>query len=86
MNISWEEFLKYYTALNIERKAYDEKFEKESGIGEETETPEMEFNPDLIDSGSDSRTNSQIDSAIKNSVTIKPYSFDDNEGLTAPLI
>ena len=49
MNIGWQEFLAFYTGLNIQRKKYDEKFQEEKGIGEEVEDPvgdsdEDEFN------------------------------------------
>ena len=49
MNIGWQEFLAFYTGLNIHRKKYDEKFQEEKGIGEEVEDPvgdsdEDEFN------------------------------------------
>ena len=39
MNMGWQEFLGFYTGINIQRKNYDEKYEKETGIGEETEDP-----------------------------------------------
>jgi hypothetical protein len=37
MNIGWQEFLSYYTGLNVQRKAYDEKFTADQAIGEEIE-------------------------------------------------
>ena len=39
-NIGWQEFLSYYTDLNLARKKYDEKFTEERGIGEEVEDPQ----------------------------------------------
>jgi hypothetical protein len=39
MNIGWQEFLGFYTGLNVTRKQYDEKFTEEKGIGEEIEEP-----------------------------------------------
>ena len=38
-NIGWQEFLGFYTGLNEQRKQYDEKFQEQKGIGEETEDP-----------------------------------------------
>lgn len=35
MNIGWQEFLSYYTGLNVNRKKYDEKFTEIKAIGEE---------------------------------------------------
>lgn len=37
MNLSWQEFLQYYTGTNTDRKAYDAKFFEERGIFEEAE-------------------------------------------------
>lgn len=39
MNIGWQEFLGFYTGLNVVRKQYDEKFTEQKGIGEEIEDP-----------------------------------------------
>lgn len=39
MNIGWQEFLGFYTGLNVKRKEYDEKFVEQKGIGEEIEDP-----------------------------------------------
>lgn len=39
MNIGWQEFLSFYTNLNVVRKKFDEKFQEEKGIGEEVEDP-----------------------------------------------
>lgn len=39
MNIGWQEFLSFYTDLNLIRKQYDEKFQEDRGIGEEVEDP-----------------------------------------------
>lgn len=44
MNIGWQEFLSYYTGLNVGRKRYDEKFQEEKRIGEEMEIVEDEHN------------------------------------------
>lgn len=41
MTIKWQEFLQFYTGLNSDRKDYDEKYEKETGIGEEIENTEL---------------------------------------------
>ena len=41
MNIGWSEFLGFYTGLNTTRKAYDEKFTQDRGIGEELEDPNL---------------------------------------------
>lgn len=46
MNIGWQEFLSFYTGLNVQRKQYDEKFQEEKGIGEETEDPQLSFSED----------------------------------------
>lgn len=40
MNIGWQEFLSFYTDLNVVRKQYDEKYQEEKGIGEEVQEPE----------------------------------------------
>ena len=45
MNLGWQEFLAYYTGLNVERKYYDEKFQVENGIGEEI-NEETEYSDD----------------------------------------
>ena len=39
MNIGWQEFLGFYTGLNQVRKEFDEKFQEQRGIGEETDDP-----------------------------------------------
>ena len=39
MNIGWQEFLGFYTGLNTVRKTFDEKFQEQRGIGEETDDP-----------------------------------------------
>jgi len=39
MNIGWQEFLGFYTGLNVVRKEYDEKFQEQKGIGEECDDP-----------------------------------------------
>ena len=39
MNIGWQEFLGFYTGLNVVRKQYDEKFQEQRGIGEECDDP-----------------------------------------------
>ena len=39
MNIGWQEFLGFYTGLNEVRKQYDEKFQEQRHIGEETDDP-----------------------------------------------
>jgi hypothetical protein len=39
MNIGWQEFLGFYTGLNVVRKEYDEKFQEQKGIGEELDDP-----------------------------------------------
>jgi hypothetical protein len=35
VNIKWQEFLQFYTGLNVERKEYDKKFLLDHRIGEE---------------------------------------------------
>jgi hypothetical protein len=42
MNIGWQEFLSYYTGLNVTRKKYDEKFAEVKAIGEEQEEPDSD--------------------------------------------
>ena len=37
LNMSWQEFLSYYTGINTDRKQYDEKFFEERGILEEAD-------------------------------------------------
>jgi len=37
LNIKWQEFLGFYTGLNLERKKYDKKYEIDNKIGEEIE-------------------------------------------------
>lgn len=54
MNIGWQEFLAFYTGLNVHRKKYDEKFTEEKGIGEEVDDPndnssDDEYNQPLND-------------------------------------
>lgn len=39
MNIGWQEFLGFYTGLNVVRKKHDETFIEQKGIGEEIEDP-----------------------------------------------
>jgi hypothetical protein len=39
MNIGWQEFLGFYTGLNVQRKQHDEKYVEQKGIGEEIEDP-----------------------------------------------
>jgi hypothetical protein len=41
MNIGWQEFLGFYTGLNVTRKAFDEKFQESRGIGEEIDDPNL---------------------------------------------
>lgn len=40
MNIKWQEFLQFYTGLNVERKDYDRKFLQDHRIGEEAANSE----------------------------------------------
>lgn len=44
MNIKWQEFLSFYTGLNLERKQYDKKYEEEHKIGEELDDEELDGN------------------------------------------
>ena len=46
MNIGWQEFLSFYTGLNVTRKQFDEKFQEEKGIGEETEDNDLSLSDD----------------------------------------
>lgn len=46
MNIGWQEFLSFYTGLNVQRKNYDEKFQEEKGIGEEVADADLSFSDD----------------------------------------
>lgn len=46
MNIGWQEFLSFYTGLNVARKKYDEKFQEERGIGEEVDDPQNSSSED----------------------------------------
>jgi len=46
MNIGWQEFLSFYTNLNVTRKQFDEKFSEEKGIGEEIEDPNASSSDD----------------------------------------
>ena len=41
MNIGWQEFLGFYTGLNVTRKEFDEKFQESRGIGEEIDDPNL---------------------------------------------
>lgn len=38
-NLGWQEFLGFYTGLNVTRKQYDDTFAEKKGIGEEIEDP-----------------------------------------------
>jgi hypothetical protein len=38
-NLGWQEFLGFYTGLNVVRKQYDEKYAEQRGIGEEIDDP-----------------------------------------------
>jgi hypothetical protein len=46
MNIGWQEFLAFYTGLNVHRKKFDAKFQEDKGIGEEVEDPEGDSSDD----------------------------------------
>lgn len=46
MSIGWQEFLGFYTGLNQTRKEFDEKFQEQRGIGEETDDPLAEESED----------------------------------------
>jgi hypothetical protein len=73
--------------LNVERKQYDEKFERDTGIGEEVDEPDaMEFNPDLINASSDYQDNSRSGSMVKQVDVVKPQSSSINDDITTPLI
>ncbi len=39
VNIGWQEFLGFYTGLNVTRKQFDERYQEERGIGEECDDP-----------------------------------------------
>ena len=49
MNIGWQEFLGFYTGLNVQRKEYDQKFLEQKGIGEEIEDPANSGDEDEAD-------------------------------------
>lgn len=46
MNIGWQEFLAFYTNLNVARKQFDERFQEEKGIGEEVADPDQASSED----------------------------------------
>jgi len=46
MNIGWQEFLSFYTGLNVQRKQFDEKYQEEKGIGEEIPDGDLSFSDD----------------------------------------
>ena len=41
-SLKWQEFLQFYTGLNIERKQYDQKYQQDHKIGEEIDQDEDE--------------------------------------------
>lgn len=46
LNLGWQQFLSFYTDTNVERKQYDERYQIETGIGEEVDDPEEELEDD----------------------------------------
>jgi hypothetical protein len=80
MNIGWQEFLSFYTELNVSRRAYDERFQEEKGIGEEVEDPateqrdsDDEYNQPLSESSLPPKNQSRL------SVAYKQLQSDDEE-------
>ena len=49
MNMGWQEFLGFYTGLNVARKQHEEKFIEQKGIGEEIEDPNNSGDEDQED-------------------------------------
>jgi len=71
MNIGWQEFLSFYTNLNVTRKQFDEKFSEEKGIGEEIEDPNAsssddEYNQPLNEASLPPRNSQRLTSAYRN--------------------
>lgn len=83
MNIGWQEFLGFYTGLNVVRKQYDEKFQEQRGIGEECDDPN---NSD--DEESQQTSQPQLPQANTRSLTIayKEMGAPNGHSLQQPLL
>eukprot|EP00347_Sterkiella_histriomuscorum_P002889 403366404 len=70
MNIGWQEFLSFYTNLNLVRKQYDERFQEEKRIGEEIPDPDEsssddEYNQPLNEASLPPRNSIRLTSAYR---------------------
>ena len=70
MNIGWQEFLSFYTNLNVQRKAFDEKFQEDKRIGEEIPDPDEsssddEYNKPLTEAQLPPRNSIRLTSAYR---------------------
>ncbi|CDW76278.1 px domain containing protein [Stylonychia lemnae] len=70
MNIGWQEFLSFYTNLNVVRKQFDEKFQEDKGIGEEIDDPnhsssDDEYNQPLNEASLPPRNSNRLTHAYK---------------------